>query len=53
LSLRLLVYPVIGPVRIERRVEVDEVYRFGRNLVSQHVEVVAVIKVPRHDDDRR
>jgi len=35
---------VVGPVRVERRVEIDEIDRFVRDVAPENVEVVAVVQ---------
>jgi hypothetical protein len=39
---------VVGRVRIEWRIQIDEVHALVANALAQHVEIVAVIEVIRH-----
>ena len=39
---------VIPGVRVEGRVEIDQVHAFGRDVVAQHDKVVAIVKVICH-----
>ena len=48
IALRPLEKDVVGGVRIERRVEIDQVDALVPDAVAQHLEVVAIVKVVAH-----
>jgi len=39
---------VVGPIRVERRIEVHEIHRPGRHMLTEDIKVVAVVQPVRH-----